>query len=90
MDTESLNILRLEEAPAKLEAVIIEQQLLAERDQNIRSLLASIYMGADRIGDFARYLGSRDFEVTCKLLELFRVRVWVARADVDLRARNLN
>jgi 2-polyprenyl-3-methyl-5-hydroxy-6-metoxy-1,4-benzoquinol methylase len=69
-----LNILGLEESPTKLEAVITEQQSLAQSDDSVGGLLASIYLRADRAGDFARFLGSRDFEVTCKLLELFEVR----------------
>jgi 2-polyprenyl-3-methyl-5-hydroxy-6-metoxy-1,4-benzoquinol methylase len=73
VEVDSLNIFGLEESPAKLEAVITEQQSLAERDGSIQALLASIYLSADRADDFARYLGSRDFEVTVKLLELFGV-----------------
>jgi 2-polyprenyl-3-methyl-5-hydroxy-6-metoxy-1,4-benzoquinol methylase len=73
VEVDTLNILGLEESPAKLEAVITEQQSLAERDEGIRALLASIYLRADRAGDFASYLGSRDFEITVKLLELFGV-----------------
>jgi hypothetical protein len=74
MDVDSLNILALEESPARLEAVIAEQQSLAQHDEGIQSLLASIYLTADRAQDFSRYLGSRDFEVTCKMLKLFGVR----------------
>src|SRR5437870_3531214 len=74
VDIDSLNILGLDESPAKLEAVITEQQSLAQGDDSVGALLASIYLRADRAGDFARFLGSRDFEVTCKLLELFEVR----------------
>jgi len=73
VEVDSLNIFGLEESPAKLEAVITEQQSLAERDGSIQALLASIYLSADRAADFARYLGSHDFEVTVKLLELFGV-----------------
>jgi SAM-dependent methyltransferase len=74
VEVDSLNIFGLEESPAKLEAVITEQQSLAERDRSIQALLASIYLRADRAADFACYLGSRDFEVTVKLLELFGAR----------------
>ena len=74
VEVDSLKILGLEESPAKLEAVIAEQQSLAECDGRIQALLASIYLSADRAADFARYLGSRDFEVTLKLLELFGAR----------------
>jgi 2-polyprenyl-3-methyl-5-hydroxy-6-metoxy-1,4-benzoquinol methylase len=74
VEVDSLNIFGLEESPARLEAVITEQQSLAERDESVRDMLASIYLRSDRAADFSCYRGSRDFEVTVKLLELFGAR----------------
>ena len=39
VDIDSLNILGLEESPAKLEAVITEQQSLAQSDESVGALL---------------------------------------------------
>jgi SAM-dependent methyltransferase len=65
---------KLRESPALVEAAIRETQALAANDESARSLLHSIFLGADRDAEFARYRKTRDFAASMRLLKLFDVK----------------
>jgi SAM-dependent methyltransferase len=65
---------KLRESPALVEAAIRETQALAANDESARSLLHSIFLGADRDAEFTRYRKTRDFAASMRLLKLFDVK----------------
>ena len=75
MDPNQLKIVTLEENPERHEQVIRAQQL--DTDPDIRKLLESTYLEADRLQAFQRFRAGYEFRTILALLDIFGV----GRAD---------
>ncbi len=68
---DKLNLIGLKEEPGLVEDCMISEQLLSESEPTADAILTAIYLRANREQDFERFLYSRDFQVSLKLLNLF-------------------
>lgn len=72
IDTRRLNILSLEEDPARHEAVIVGQQ--DDASPGIRFLLESTYLDKDRAAAFARFHDGLEFQTMRRLFDILDVK----------------
>jgi hypothetical protein len=70
---DSLELRQLQESPELTERIVVDDQKVAVSDPKVRDLLASIYLQADRNGEFQRFRKSREFQTILKLLSIFKV-----------------
>jgi glycosyltransferase involved in cell wall biosynthesis len=71
IDLRGLNILSLEESPARHEAVIAAQQ--GDPSPEIQMLLQSTYLDKDRGAAFERFRTGLEFQAMCRLFEILGV-----------------